>query len=302
MRRQVIAGTVAGLVLVSGVGIIVLGNQQGIFAEKEKQLLTAAERAEKQGDWVQAQTLLEEMIATFPDSPWTDDGLLRLALIYRQQQKLSEARKLCQTLLDKFPQSSLGEQTQTLLGQINIALLFSPVVAQEDSIYVVRSGDTLAEIAQSHKTTVDFVKRSNALKNDIIRPGQRLKVPKGLFSIVVDKSQRQLLLTRDGQFIKLYDIAPGKENSTPEGTFKIINRIPNPVWYAQGAVVPPDSPENVLGTRWLGFDKPGYGIHGTVEMIPIMQQQSAGCVRMVNSDVEELFTIIPIGTEVTIVN
>jgi lipoprotein-anchoring transpeptidase ErfK/SrfK len=74
------------------------------------------------------------------------------------------------------------------------------------------------------------------------------------------------------------------------------------VWYKQGAVVPPDSPENVLGTRWLGFDKPGYGIHGTVDAAPIAKQQSAGCVRMVNSDVEELFTVVPIGTEVTIVN
>jgi lipoprotein-anchoring transpeptidase ErfK/SrfK len=111
-----------------------------------------------------------------------------------------------------------------------------------------------------------------------------------------------LLLTQSGEFVKSYAVATGKDDSTPEGEFIITTRIPNPVWYTQGAVVPPDSQENVLGTRWLGFDKKGYGIHGTVDPNPISIQQTAGCVRMTNQDVEELFAIIPVGTKVTIVN
>jgi len=67
-------------------------------------------------------------------------------------------------------------------------------------------------------------------------------------------------------------------------------------------VVPPESPQNVLGTRWLGFDLQGYGIHGTVEPETIGQQVTAGCVRMVNEQVEELYTIVPIGTKVKIVD
>ena len=86
------------------------------------------------------------------------------------------------------------------------------------------------------------------------------------------------------------------------GTFKIITRIPNPVWYTQGAVVPTDSPENVLGSRWMGIDKKGYGIHGTIDPEAIGKQATAGCVRMTNRDAEELFDIVPVGTEVTIVD
>ncbi|MBI2494999.1 MAG: L,D-transpeptidase [Candidatus Omnitrophica bacterium] len=127
-------------------------------------------------------------------------------------------------------------------------------------------------------------------------------MPKGRFSIVVDKSQNQLLLTEENQFIKSYRVATGKEDSTPVGAFTIISKIPNPVWYKQGAVVPPDSPENILGTRWLGIDKPGYGIHGSTDPNTIGQQVTAGCVRMTNADVEELFGIVPIGTDVTIVD
>ncbi|MBI3321107.1 MAG: L,D-transpeptidase [Candidatus Omnitrophica bacterium] len=135
-----------------------------------------------------------------------------------------------------------------------------------------------------------------------MRPQQKLKVPKGHFSIVVDKSQNQLLLTEDNQFVKNYSVATGKENSTPAGTFKIVTKIPNPVWYKQGAVVPPESPENILGTRWLGIDKPGYGIHGSIDPEAIGKQVTAGCVRMRNHDVEELFDIVPVGTDVTVVD
>ena len=52
----------------------------------------------------------------------------------------------------------------------------------------------------------------------------------------------------------------------------------------------------------MGIDVPGYGIHGTTEPESIGYQATEGCVRMHNSDVEELFTIVPPGTEVIIVD
>ena len=67
-------------------------------------------------------------------------------------------------------------------------------------------------------------------------------------------------------------------------------------------MVPPDSPENILGTRWLGIDKQGYGLHGSVDPTSIGKQVTAGCVRMPNKDVEELFDIVPVGTDVMIVD
>ena len=117
------------------------------------------------------------------------------------------------------------------------------------------------------------------------------------------QDDRNLLhLIEDDQFIKSYPVATGKDSSTPIGTFKIVTKIPNPVWYKQGAVVPPESPENILGTRWMGIDKQGYGIHGSVDPSAIGQHVTAGCVRMTNRDVEELFGIVPVGTDVTIVD
>jgi lipoprotein-anchoring transpeptidase ErfK/SrfK len=300
-RRMVVAGAAAAAVVLA-IGMLVLASQQGLFGGKAQRLLAQAAKAEQQNNLPEAQTRLEELVATFPDSPWTDDALVKLGEVYEAQQQFVEARAMYRMLLERFPDSPLLARTQTRLGNVNVSLLFSPIVTELDAVHQVKPGDTLGKIASSYGTTVEFVRRANGLKNTVIRPDQKLKIPKGKFSVVVDKSQNQLLLTENNQFVKLYPVATGKENSTPVGTFKIVSRIPNPVWYTQGAVVPPESPENILGSRWMGIDKKGYGIHGSVDPDAIGKQVTAGCVRMSNRDVEELFDLVPVGTEVTIVD
>ena len=302
MQRRMIVAAAGAAAGVLAIGLLVLASQQGLFGGKAQRLLAQAARAEAQGSLPEAQARLEELIATFPDSPWTDDALLKLGQVYEGEQQFVEARAMYRMLLERFPDSPLLPATQARLGDVNVALLFSPTVTDSDSVHQVKPGDTLGRIASAYGTTVEYIRRANGLKSSVIRPDQKLKIPKGTFSIVVDKSQNQLLLTENDQFVKLYPVSTGKESSTPVGTFKITTSIPNPVWYTQGAVVPPDSPENVLGSRWMGIDKKGYGIHGTIDPGAIGRQVTAGCVRMTNKDVEELFDIVPVGTEVTIVD
>jgi lipoprotein-anchoring transpeptidase ErfK/SrfK len=44
----------------------------------------------------------------------------------------------------------------------------------------------------------------------------------------------------------------------------------------------------------------GFGIHGTWQRDSIGKQSSAGCIRMLNEDVEELFDLVPRKISVTI--
>ncbi|MBI2885421.1 MAG: L,D-transpeptidase family protein [Candidatus Omnitrophica bacterium] len=304
MPRRLVVGVLVVGSVVLGAGLVVWANAQGLLGPhgKARQLLSVADRAAAAGDTTQAQATLEELIGTYPDSPWTDKALLKLGEVNEAQQHWLEARTAYKLLLERFAGSNSAAQAQARLGAVNVQLLFSPTATEQDTPYEVKSGDSLGRIAETHHTTVELLKRANGLSSDVIQPKQRLKVPDARFAIVVDKSDNQMLLTADNQFFKLYPVATGKENSTPTGTFKIINKIVKPVWYRQGAVVPPDSPENILGPRWLGFDKKGYGIHGSVDDSAIGQQVTAGCVRMHNADVEELFAIVPTGTEVTVVD
>lgn len=59
---------------------------------------------------------------------------------------------------------------------------------------------------------------------------------------------------------------------------------------------------SVFGTRWMGLNNPGYGIHGTNNPSSIGTAASLGCIRMHNHHVEELFPQISLNTPVIIHN
>lgn len=196
-----------------------------------------------------------------------------------------------------------AEKIRAAYEKLNMRILYSKIPMKESKTYKVKEGESLADIAKKFKTTVDLIKKSNGLKTDTIIEGMKLKVITGTFSIHVDKSRNELDLYLNQKIWKRYIVATGRKNKTPVGTFKMINKVEDPVWYkVAGVAIPPGTPENHIGTRWLGFDKPGYGIHGTVEPKLLGTQASSGCVRMLNRDVEELYTIVPLGTKVIIQN
>lgn len=215
---------------------------------------------------------------------------------------LLEAKNIYQRLVNEFPNSDQVLSWQKKIEDINIKLLFSPTLTPKSILYEVKPGDTLTKIANEFKTTVELVKKSNNISDDKILPGRKIKVWDAPFSMVVDKSQNTLILKTDEEIIKTYIVSTGINNSTPIGNFKITNKLQNPTWFKAGAAVAPDSPENILGSCWLGFNLAGYGIHGTTDPQSLGRQVTQGCVRMSNADVEEVYTVVPIGTEVTIVD
>ncbi|MCM8831581.1 MAG: L,D-transpeptidase family protein [Candidatus Omnitrophica bacterium] len=213
-----------------------------------------------------------------------------------------EAKKLYKKALEEMKDEAKLVEIQKIIEDINIKILFSQILDDCSIQYVVKPQDSLAKIAKEFNTTVELIKRANNLKSDVIQPAQKLKINTCKFSIVIDKSQNLLFLKRAEEIIKTYVVSTGKNNSTPVGNFKIINKLINPTWFKAGAVIPADSPENVLGSRWLGFNLKGYGIHGTIEPNNLGKQVTDGCIRMRNQDVEELYDIVPEGTEVSIVD
>lgn len=216
---------------------------------------------------------------------------------------LLDAKAAYQRLISEFSNSAEVVNWQKKVEGINIKLLFSSVPVPQGTLYEIKPGDTLAKIAQQFNTTADLIMRSNKLSDTRILPGRKIRVWKAPFSILVDKSQNILILKSEEEVFKTYIVSTGKNNSTPVGNFKITAKLPNPTWFKKsGAPVPAGSSENILGTRWLGFNLPQYGIHGTTDPASLGRQVTEGCVRMSNPDVEELYAIIPLGTEVTIVD
>lgn len=219
-----------------------------------------------------------------------------------EQENLLEAKLALKKLLAEYPESGLVKKVRTDLDDLNIKILFSPIPTKDSVFYEVKPGDTLIKIARNFNTTVELIMKSNNLKNTIIRPKKRLKISKAKYAVLVDKSQNILMLKVGDEILKTYSVSTGENNSTPIGAHKIVNKLIDPTWFRAGAIVPPDSPENILGSRWMGLTVDGYGIHGTTDESTIGMQITAGCVRMKNKEVEELYSILPVGTEVTIID
>ncbi len=125
--------------------------------------------------------------------------------------------------------------------------------------------------------------------------------------IIINIPGFSLALYEDGILAGCYPIAVGHRFAPSlTGKTEIVNKVVNPTYYPPGWLekslepVPP-GPDNPVGTRWLGLGFPSYGIHGTNDPSSIGEAVSSGCIRMHNSDVEELAQRVRTGTPVTFV-
>ena len=77
--------------------------------------------------------------------------------------------------------------------------------------------------------------------------------------IVINKKTNQMAYYTNGKLAKIFLVGTGRKTSyTPEGTFKIVNKIKNRPYYKEN--IPGGSPKNPLGVRWLGLEARGtYG-------------------------------------------
>ncbi|MDO8676003.1 MAG: L,D-transpeptidase family protein [Candidatus Omnitrophota bacterium] len=270
-QRWIIA--IVAVVFLAGIGLVVVGKYKpggenrssGASTASVGQMLGQAAQYEAEGDPLKAKDLYAQVVSDHPD-------------------------------YDKI------EEVQDRLGALSIVLITSNTPTPQTVLHEIVPGDSLGKLARQYNTTMELIKKSNNLKSDVIRVGQKLRVWTAPFTVLVDKSRNILILKTAEEVVKVYHVSTGAGNSTPIGHFKIAAKLVDPVWFKAGSKpIPPESPENELGSRWMGFaENPQYGIHGTIKPNLIGQQATAGCVRLVNHDVEELFDLLPPGTQVTI--
>jgi lipoprotein-anchoring transpeptidase ErfK/SrfK len=108
---------------------------------------------------------------------------------------------------------------------------------------------------------------------------------------------------------RTFPVATGQSiYPTPLGNWHVVDMQRNPWWrppdssWAKGLKPIPPGPGNPLGTRWMGLDAAGVGMHGTPDAASIGYSASHGCIRMYVPDAEWLFTQVHIGTPVFIVS
>ena len=126
--------------------------------------------------------------------------------------------------------------------------------------------------------------------------------------IVISRGTNTLRLFRGTALVRTFRVATGQAiYPTPTGIWHIVDKQRNPWWYpptadewAKGLKPVPPGPANPLGTRWMGLNAPGVGIHGTDAPTSIGYSASHGCVRMQVPEAEWLFERVQVGTPVVI--
>ncbi|AWN50091.1 hypothetical protein DK419_16435 [Methylobacterium terrae] len=129
-------------------------------------------------------------------------------------------------------------------------------------------------------------------------------------TIVVDTAARLLYLVRgDGTAVR-YRVAVGRPGTTWKGTETVTAKQEWPQWTPTPEMrrsrpgLPrhvAGGPRNPLGARALYLGSSLYRIHGTTDPTSIGRAASAGCFRMLNEDVIELYRFVPVGTKVQVI-
>ena len=134
--------------------------------------------------------------------------------------------------------------------------------------------------------------------------------------IVVDKSVRKLSVLANGQTLKSYRVALGRnpvgakeqegDNKTPEGIYRVDGRNPQSDFHlALHISYPSDQDKARAAERGInaGFDIMIHGIqngHGWIGAFHRLQDWTAGCIAVTDEEMEEVWRVTPDGTAVEI--
>jgi lipoprotein-anchoring transpeptidase ErfK/SrfK len=253
--------------------------------------------------------------AALPSADAAVGALVARADAAMKQSKFVEARTLLtRALHEPGVTPGAAEAIRERCAAVNDTLVFSPTVAPGDPFaakYIIQSGDALSLVPRNQGLDVDwrFLKRINGINDENrIIPGQTIKVIRGPFHAVIDKSDFRLDLylgdSEERVFVRSYRVGLGEQGSTPLGDWVVRpgSKLVNPRWVNPRTGEPFDAadPKNPIGERWIGLDgadpttRPltGYGVHGTIDPGSIGREASMGCVRLQQSDVEVIYEVL----------
>ena len=223
--------------------------------------------------------------------------------------KALEARHALNTLLKQSLPPLEQAEVRRLLTKIADETLYSRRCLPGDryvDTYNVQPGDVLQNIGREYKVPPEILMRINGIQDATkLRADAKIKVLHGPFHVKIHKSQFRLDVYLQDLYVHSFRVALGADQGTPEGVWKVKERLANPTYYPPPSaeakrIIPAGDPENPLGEHWIGLEgiegdaqgRYGYGIHGTIEPESIGQAVSLGCVRLLNEDAATLYSLL----------
>lgn len=131
-------------------------------------------------------------------------------------------------------------------------------------------------------------------------------------AILVDIKARSLhYWSEDESVFKIYPTSvPLSPEMTRLGRTNITQKVEGPSWAPTPSMIKrnpewppfvPPGPDNPMGTHALYLSWKYYRIHGTHDVRKIGRQSSNGCIGLYNEDIQELFSLANVGTQVLLI-
>lgn len=136
-------------------------------------------------------------------------------------------------------------------------------------------------------------------------------------TIVINLAEMRLYYYQKyGNKFYVFPIGIGKEDwETPIGETSIVEKIKDPKWVVPDSIykfrksigdkiqrVVPAGPDNPLGRYKLRLANPAFLIHGTNLPDMVGRRGTAGCIRLYEKDIEQLYNLAEVGTRVITIN
>lgn len=218
---------------------------------------------------------------------------------------LPAARAALSAVLAHTPAPADEAFARAELERISDALLFSRATNLNDPLafaHSVGAGESVNSIARQYKIPeVLLVKINRIADPHRLLAGQRLKVIRGPFSAVIDKSRHQMDVYLGDVYVRGFPVGLGANDGTPRGTWVVRNKLTNPEWVdpATGHRYAADDQDNPIGEHWIGMHciqgecmgRSGFGLHGTIDPSSIGRDSSMGCVRMRPQDIAFVYDL-----------
>ena len=185
--------------------------------------------------------------------------------------------------------------------------------------------DTLVDLARQYNLGFNEIIRANPNvdkwlpgEGTIIKIPTQHIIPKGFSKkgITINLSEFRGYLIKDNQLIT-FPVGLGRMDwKTPLGISTIDLKLEKPAWYPpksvrdeyknQGKFLPAEvlpGPDNPLGELAMRISIPGgYFIHGTNRPDGVGMEISHGCIRLFPEDIDYIFQLTDIGTEVILLD
>jgi len=193
----------------------------------------------------------------------------------------------------------MSHQVIDLLDQLAGTVIYSREHYLEDP-YTVQPGDTMETIAAKYDVPWQVLARINRVRGpEDLQPGQQLKVIRGPFSAVVDLEKYELTLMLDRRYAGRFPIGVGEDQMRLEGTYTVQGKVPNPPYNGPEGMIPADDPNNPLGDLYIDLGH-YVGIHGTNDPGELHRTAGRGTIRLADRDIDDLYGILSVGSEVVI--